>query len=98
MPHAPLRLNFKAEPEALGAEAVALARICATRSRTRPSEIRRPVRRSRVRAARRQVAEPADYMRRHGPFEPHRLPMDEMEYTTMPELMEKHQGKWEDVR
>jgi len=37
-------------------------------------------------------------MRRHGPFEPHRLPMDEMEYTTMPELMEKHKGKWEDVR
>ena len=25
-----------------------------------------------------------DYLRRHGPFEPHRLPLDEMEYTTMP--------------
>jgi len=25
-----------------------------------------------------------DYCRRHGPFEPHRLPLDEMEYTTMP--------------
>ena len=48
--------------------------------------------------ARRQAAELADYMRRHGPFEPHRLPMDEMEYTTMPELMEKHKDKWEDVR
>ncbi len=48
--------------------------------------------------ARRQAAELADYMRRHGPFEPHRLPMDEMEYTTMPELMEKHRGKWESVK
>ncbi len=48
--------------------------------------------------ARRQAAELADYMRRHGPFEPHRLPMDEMEYTTMPELMKKHKGKWESVK
>ncbi len=31
----------------------------------------------------------ADYMRRLGPFEPHRLPMEEMEYTTMPEVLEK---------
>ncbi len=29
---------------------------------------------------------------------PHRLAMDEMEYTTMPELMEKHKGKWESVK
>jgi fructose 1,6-bisphosphate aldolase/phosphatase len=28
-------------------------------------------------------------MRRHGPFEPHRLPLDEMEYTTMPGVMKK---------
>ena len=28
----------------------------------------------------------------------HRLPMDEMEYTTMPELMETHKGQWEAVR
>ena len=48
--------------------------------------------------ARQKAAELADYMRRHGPFEPHRLPMDEMEYTTMPELMEKHKGKWESVK
>ena len=47
---------------------------------------------------RQQSAELADYMRRHGPFEPHRLPMDEMEYTTMPELMEKHKGKWKTVK
>jgi fructose 1,6-bisphosphate aldolase/phosphatase len=31
----------------------------------------------------------ADYLRRHGPFEPHRLPLDEMEYTTMAEVMKK---------
>jgi len=47
---------------------------------------------------RQQSAELADYMRRHGPFEPHRLPMDEMEYTTMPELMEKHKGKWKTIK
>jgi fructose 1,6-bisphosphate aldolase/phosphatase len=31
----------------------------------------------------------ADMMRRHGPFEPHRKPLAEMEYTTMPEVMAK---------
>lgn len=31
----------------------------------------------------------ADYVRRHGPFEPHRLPMEEMEYTTLPGVLEK---------
>jgi fructose 1,6-bisphosphate aldolase/phosphatase len=31
----------------------------------------------------------ADYLRTHGPFEPHRLPLEEMEYTTMPEVMKK---------
>lgn len=37
----------------------------------------------------------ADYLRRHGPFEPHRLPMDEMEYTTLPEVMERSAERWE---
>lgn len=37
----------------------------------------------------------ADHLRRHGPFEPHRLPMDEMEYTTLPQVMEKLEGRWE---
>lgn len=37
----------------------------------------------------------ADHLRRHGPFEPHRLPMDEMEYTTLPEVMHKLAGRWE---
>jgi fructose 1,6-bisphosphate aldolase/phosphatase len=39
--------------------------------------------------AREKANEMADLMRRHGPFEPHRLPLDEMEYTTMPQVMKK---------
>jgi len=39
--------------------------------------------------ARQKANEMADLMRRHGPFEPHRLPLDEMEYTTMPQVMKK---------
>jgi fructose 1,6-bisphosphate aldolase/phosphatase len=39
----------------------------------------------------------ADNMRRHGPFEPHRLPMEEMEYTTLPEVMRKLEGRWEEL-
>ena len=31
----------------------------------------------------------ADYIRRHGPFEPSRLPLSEMEYTTLPKVLEK---------
>ncbi len=36
----------------------------------------------------------ANQLRRHGPFEPHRLPMDEMEYTTLPAIMEKLKDRW----
>lgn len=39
----------------------------------------------------------ADHLRRHGPFEPHRLPMDEMEYTTLPQVMEKLKERWEEL-
>lgn len=39
--------------------------------------------------AREQANEMAYMMRRHGPFEPHRLPLEEMEYTTMPQVMKK---------
>jgi len=39
--------------------------------------------------SREQANEMADIMRRHGPFEPHRLPLEEMEYTTMPQVMKK---------
>lgn len=36
----------------------------------------------------------ADYLRRHGPFEPHRLPHNEMEYTTFPQIMERLQDRF----
>ena len=39
--------------------------------------------------ARRQANEIANFMRCHGPFEPHRLPLEQMEYTTMPQVMKK---------
>jgi len=39
--------------------------------------------------ARRLANQAGEYLRRHGPFEPHRLPLDEMEYTTMPQVMKK---------
>lgn len=39
--------------------------------------------------ARRLANQAAEYLRRHGPFEPHRLPLEEMEYTTMPQVMKK---------
>jgi fructose 1,6-bisphosphate aldolase/phosphatase len=44
--------------------------------------------------ARRDANRIADFLRLHGPFEPHRLPLEEMEYTTMPELMKKLEGRW----
>jgi fructose 1,6-bisphosphate aldolase/phosphatase len=45
--------------------------------------------------ARQRANEIADYMRRHGPFEPHRLPLEEMEYTTMPQVAEKLEGRFQ---
>jgi fructose 1,6-bisphosphate aldolase/phosphatase len=39
----------------------------------------------------------ADHMRRHGPFELHRLPMEEMEYTPMPQVMKRLGDHWEDL-
>jgi len=44
--------------------------------------------------ARQQASDIADFMRQHGPFEPHRLPLEEMEYTTMPEVMKKLEGRF----
>jgi fructose 1,6-bisphosphate aldolase/phosphatase len=43
---------------------------------------------------REQANEMADIMRRHGPFEPHRLPLEEMEYTTMPQVSKKLEGRF----
>jgi fructose 1,6-bisphosphate aldolase/phosphatase len=46
--------------------------------------------------ARQKALDVADFLRYHGPFEPHRLPSDEMEYTTLPEVMEKLQDRFEE--
>jgi len=43
---------------------------------------------------RQKAWEITEYMRRHGPFEPHRLPLEEMEYTTMPAVMKKLQERF----
>ena len=47
--------------------------------------------------ARQQALDMADMLRRHGPFEPHRLPLEEMEYTTMPEVMKKLSGRFKKI-
>lgn len=39
----------------------------------------------------------ATYIRRHGPFEPHRLPAEEMEYTSLPGVMAKLEDRFEDM-
>ncbi|MFC1924950.1 fructose-1,6-bisphosphate aldolase/phosphatase [Chloroflexota bacterium] len=46
---------------------------------------------------RRWASQAAEYMRRHGPFEPHRLSLEEMEYTTMPQVMKKLQNRFVDI-
>lgn len=48
-------------------------------------------------AARRAALELADTMRSLGPFEPHRLPLDEMEYTTMPEVLKRVEKRFASV-
>ncbi len=47
--------------------------------------------------ARRQASTMADFLRRMGPFEPHRLPLDEMEYTTMPEVAKKLASRFQPI-
>jgi fructose 1,6-bisphosphate aldolase/phosphatase len=47
--------------------------------------------------ARQKAQEIADYMRRHGPFEPHRLPLADMEYTTLPKVLKKLEPRFEDI-
>lgn len=44
--------------------------------------------------ARRQANRAMDYLRRHGPFEPHRLPLADLEYTTMPQLADRLADRW----
>ena len=47
--------------------------------------------------ARAEANRVSDYLRKHGPFEPHRLPLDEMEYTTMPAVAAMLRDRWEDI-
>ncbi len=39
----------------------------------------------------------AEYLRRQGPFEPHRLPLGEMEYTALPEVMKRLEDRFEPI-
>ncbi|MFQ5880034.1 MAG: fructose-1,6-bisphosphate aldolase/phosphatase [Dehalococcoidia bacterium] len=48
--------------------------------------------------ARHQTNLIANYLRQHGPFEPHRLPLEEMEYTTMPMVAGKLASRWEPLK
>ncbi len=43
--------------------------------------------------ARKKALKIAEYMRRHGPFEPHRLPSEDMEYTTLLKVLKKLEGR-----
>ncbi len=40
----------------------------------------------------------AEYIRRHGPFMPHRLGPEEMEYTTLPEVLEKLKDRFVEAK
>jgi fructose 1,6-bisphosphate aldolase/phosphatase len=48
--------------------------------------------------ARQKASDMAYMLRRHGPFEPHRLPLEELEYTTMPQVMAKLSSRWEEMK
>ncbi|MDI3534882.1 MAG: fructose 1,6-bisphosphate aldolase/phosphatase [Thermosediminibacterales bacterium] len=47
--------------------------------------------------AREKANEIADYLRHLGPFEPHRLHLDEMEYTTLPQVMKNLKDRFENI-
>ncbi len=47
--------------------------------------------------AREKASQMADDMRRNGPFEPHRLPSEEMEYTTIGEVLDRLEDRWEPI-
>ncbi|MBI5493019.1 MAG: fructose 1,6-bisphosphatase [Deltaproteobacteria bacterium] len=47
--------------------------------------------------ARRTANQVTDYMRRHGPFQPHRMPQSEMEYTAMPIVLDKLKDKFKKI-
>ncbi len=47
--------------------------------------------------ARKEANKIGDMLRRHGPFEPHRLPLHELEYTNLPEIQKKLENRWEKI-
>ncbi|WGY04543.1 fructose-1,6-bisphosphate aldolase/phosphatase [Nocardioides sp. QY071] len=47
--------------------------------------------------ARSTANEVMDYLRRHGPFEPHRLPLSELEYTTMHDSEARLAERWQPI-
>jgi fructose 1,6-bisphosphate aldolase/phosphatase len=47
--------------------------------------------------SRRKAMAIGDYMRRHGPFEPHLLHPEELEYTTLPQVIERLKKHFEPV-
>lgn len=47
--------------------------------------------------ARKTAIEISEYMRRHGPFEPHLLSPEELEYTTLPQVTEKLKDRFESL-
>jgi fructose 1,6-bisphosphate aldolase/phosphatase len=46
---------------------------------------------------RERANELADCLRNHGPFEPHRLPPTELEYTTLPQIQQALKDRWESI-
>lgn len=48
--------------------------------------------------ARQKANEISNYIRSMGPFEPHRLHLDEMEYTTLPEVSKRLKDRFEKLR
>jgi len=47
--------------------------------------------------SRRGAMEISNYMRRHGPFEPHMLHPEELKYTTLPQVIERLKKRFEPV-
>jgi len=47
--------------------------------------------------AREECNQIANYLRRLGPFEPSRLPMEAMQYTTLPQVIDKLDKRFEDI-
>ncbi|MCS7118468.1 MAG: fructose-1,6-bisphosphate aldolase/phosphatase [Archaeoglobaceae archaeon] len=46
---------------------------------------------------RQKAMEIVEYMRKHGPFEPHRLSAEEMEYTTLPKVLKNLKERFEKI-